>query len=63
MPLDQTFDIGSSGATPVDDRDYKVPFNFTGKINKVTIALDTPKLTPEDVKKLEAANSAAQDTK
>jgi hypothetical protein len=26
--LDQSFDIGLSGPTPVDDRDYKVPFNF-----------------------------------
>jgi hypothetical protein len=61
LPLDQTFDIGQPGATPVDDRDYKVPFPFNGKINKVTIALDKPKLTPEDVRKLEAANRAAQD--
>jgi len=60
-PLDETFDIGLSGPTPVDDRDYKVPFNFTGKINNVTIALDPPKLTPDDVKKLEAANGSAAD--
>src|SRR5450631_3928642 len=60
-PLDQSFDIGLSGPTPVDDRDYKVPFNFTGKISKLTIALDPPKLTPDDVKKLEASNAAAAD--
>jgi hypothetical protein len=60
-PLDQSFDIGLSGPTPVDDRDYKAPFNFTGKINKVTIALDPPKLTPDDVEKLKAAQRAAQD--
>src|SRR5271170_5345915 len=60
-PLDQSFDIGLSGPTPMDDRDYKVPFNFTGKINKVTIALDPPKLTPDDVAKLQAAQRAAQD--
>jgi hypothetical protein len=59
--LDQTFNIGSAGATPVDDRDYQVPFAFTGKIDKVTIALDPPKLTAEDVRKLDAANRAAQD--
>jgi arylsulfatase len=61
LPLDQTFNIGTSGATPIDDRDYKVPFNFTGKISKLTITLDPPKLTPDDVKKLEAANRSAQD--
>jgi arylsulfatase A-like enzyme len=60
-PLDQSFDIGLSGPTPVDDRDYKVPFNFTGKINKVTITLDPPKLTADDVAKLQAAQRAAQD--
>jgi arylsulfatase len=60
-PLDIAFDIGLSSANPVDDHDYKVPFNFTGKINKVTIVLDPPKLTPEDVKKLEAASRSAAD--
>jgi arylsulfatase A-like enzyme len=59
-PLDQFFAIGLSGPTPVDDHDYKVPFNFTGTINKVTIALDPPKLTPDDKQKLEAAYRAAQ---
>jgi hypothetical protein len=60
-PLDQTFNIGSAGADPVDDRDYKVPFKFTGNINKLTIALDPPILTRDDVKKLEAVNRSAQD--
>jgi arylsulfatase len=61
--LDQTFNIGNSGSTPVDDSDYKVPFPFTGKINKVTIALEPPVLTPADRKKLEEAYRAAQDAK
>ena len=60
-PLDIGFGIGLSNANPVDDHDYKVPFNFTGKINKVTIVLEPPKLTPEDVKKLEAAGRSAAD--
>jgi arylsulfatase A-like enzyme len=58
-PLDQTFNIGSGGADAVDDKDYKVPFKFTGTINKVTIALDPPVLSPEDIKKLEAAERSA----
>jgi len=61
LPWDETFDIGSDTGTPVDDQDYQVPFTFTGKINKLTIALDPPKLTPEDVKKLSDADRAAQD--
>ena len=36
----------------MDDRDYQVPFAFTGKINKITLTIDRPKLSPEDEKKL-----------
>jgi arylsulfatase len=57
LQWDETFDIGADTGTPVDDRDYQVPFKLTAKLNKLTIKLDRPKLTPEDVKKLEAARS------
>lgn len=60
LPIDETFDIGSDTGTPIDDRDYKVPFKFTGAIDKLTISVEPPKLTPDDIK-LEAANRAAQD--
>ncbi len=40
LPWDETFDIGSDTGTPVDDPDYQVPFAFTGKIDKLTIAVD-----------------------
>ena len=39
MSIDETFDIGSDTRTPVDDKDYKVPFRFTGKLAKVTFKL------------------------
>ena len=55
LPWDETFDIGSDTGTPVDDQDYQVPFKFSGKIDKLTISVEPPKLTPEDVKKLSAA--------
>jgi hypothetical protein len=29
LPLDQTFNVGSAGSSPVDDHDYQVPFAFT----------------------------------
>ncbi|PPQ27865.1 arylsulfatase [Rhodopila globiformis] len=61
LPIDETFDIGLDTGTPVDDRDYQVPFRFTGKIDKLTIQLERPKLTPADVRKLEAAYRAGQD--
>jgi hypothetical protein len=59
--LDDTFNIGSAGASPVDDKDYKVPFKFTGTINKVTIAVDPPVLTPADIQKLQSATHSASD--
>ena len=61
LPWDETFDLGAKTGTPIDDQDYQVPFTFTGKIDKVTIALDPPKLTPDDQKKLSDAYRAAQD--
>ncbi len=61
LPWDETFDIASDTGTPVDDQDYKVPFKFTGKIDKLTIAVEPPVLTPEDEKKQADANRAAQD--
>ena len=32
MTIDETFDVGVDTRTPVDDKDYQVPFRFTGKI-------------------------------
>ncbi|PNG24755.1 arylsulfatase [Methylocella silvestris] len=61
LPWDETFDIGSDTATPVDDQDYQIPFAFTGKINRLTIAVEPPVLTDDDRKKLQAASRAAGD--
>ena len=57
----ETFDIGADTGTPVDGRDYQVPFKFTGKILKLTIAVEAPKLTPEDEKRLMEATEKAAD--
>jgi hypothetical protein len=56
-PLDTVVNIGAAAGTPVDDKDYKIPFRFTGKLEKLTITLDPPKLTPEDIKKLKEAQA------
>ncbi len=61
LPWDETFDIGSDTGTPVDDQDYQVPFNFAGKIDKLTVSIDPPKLTPADVASLKAAEAKAND--
>ena len=63
LPWDETFDIGSDTGTPIDDKDYQVPFVFTGKIGKLTISVEPPVLTDADKKKLTEAFSAAQDAK
>ena len=55
LAWDENLDVGSDTGTPVDDKDYQVPFAFTGKLGKITLTIDRPKLSPEDVKKLEAA--------
>jgi hypothetical protein len=61
LPWDETFDIGSKTGSPIDDQDYRIPFAFTGKIDKLTIAVAPPTLTEEDRKKLLEAEHAAQD--
>jgi arylsulfatase len=59
---DENFDIGADTGTPVSN-DYQVPFPFTGKLVKLTLNIDRPKLTPEDIKKLMNTASRAADNK
>jgi len=61
LQWDEALDIGSDTGTPVDDNDYSTPFVFTGKLNKITLNIDRPKLSPEDIKRLQAAARAAGD--
>ncbi len=55
LQWDESFDIGSDTLTGVNDADYKPPFTFTGKLNKLTLKVNRPKLSPADIKKLEEA--------
>ena len=55
LQWDENFDVGADTGTPVDDADYQVPFRFSGKLDKLTLTIDRPKLTPEDEKRLMAA--------
>jgi arylsulfatase A-like enzyme len=50
MSIDETFDVGVDTRTPVDDKDYQVPFRFTGKLSKLTYKLGPEELMPEDQK-------------
>jgi len=63
MQWDENFDIGADTGTPVDDRDYQVPFRFTGRLNKLTLSIDRPKLTPEEEQKLTETQTTALDQK
>jgi len=60
MSIDETFDVGIDTRTPVDDS-YKVPFAFTGKIDKLTFKLGPEQLLAEDRKKMEEAVAKARD--
>ena len=48
LQWDESLDIGADTGTPVDDRDYQVPFRFSGRLNKVTIRLQPRTLTPAE---------------
>jgi arylsulfatase len=61
LQWDESFDIGSDTLTGVNDADYQPPFALTAKLNRLTVKLDRPTLTPEDIRKLQAANAAAAD--
>ena len=55
LQWDEAFDIGSDTLTGVNDADYKPPFPLTAKLDKLTIEIDRPQLSPEDIAKLQAA--------
>jgi arylsulfatase A-like enzyme len=61
LQWDEALDIGSDTGTPVDDNDYSTPFTFTGKLGKIALNIDRPKLSPEDIKRLQATARAAGD--
>jgi arylsulfatase len=53
LQWDEAFDIGSDTLTGVNDADYKPPFTLTAKLDKLTIKVDRPQLSPDDIKKLQ----------
>src|SRR5206468_8940896 len=63
LQWDETFDIGADTGTPVDDNDYQIPFTFTGRINRLTIKIEPPKLTSTDEQKLKEAAAHAGDAR
>ena len=58
---DETFDVGIDLRSGVNDKDYKVPFAFNGKIDKLTVTLGAPQLTAADQQRVEAAVARQND--
>jgi arylsulfatase len=52
LQWDETFDVGLDTGTSVDDKDYRVPFRFTGKLARLTIELKLSALSAENQKLL-----------
>jgi arylsulfatase len=60
MAIDETFDIGVDTRTAVDDS-YKLPFRFTGTIDKLTFKLGPDQMTAADQKAAAEAVARARD--
>ena len=63
LQWDESFDIGSDTLTGVNDADYRPPFPLTARLEKLTIKVDRPELSPADIKKLEEGVAKAADAK
>ena len=61
IPGDETFDVGVDTRTPVNDKDYRVPFRFNGTIDKLTFNLGPVQLAAEDQRKVREAVAKARD--
>jgi arylsulfatase A-like enzyme len=61
VTVDEAFDVGADTRTPVDDKDYQVPFRFTGKLDKLTFKLGPVQLTSEDHQVIRHALANARD--
>jgi arylsulfatase A-like enzyme len=61
MSIDETFDVGIDSRTPVDDKDYQVPFRFTGKLARLTFKLGPEQLTSADHSIIRHALATAHD--
>jgi arylsulfatase len=54
----ESFDVGADTGSPVSDQDYQTPFEFTGGLDKLTLTIDRPELSPEDIEELKTAMDA-----
>jgi arylsulfatase len=61
MAIDETFDVGVDTRTPVDDKDYQVPFRFTGRLDKLTFKLGPTQLSSDDHQNIRRNLAKARD--
>ncbi len=48
LPWSETFSVGIDTCTSVDEKDYQVPFEFTGKLNKLTVKVGPKQVSAEE---------------
>jgi len=60
MAIDETFDVGVDTRTGVDDS-YKLPFQFTGKIDKLTFKLGQRSFRVTEQRIIQHARAKASD--
>ncbi len=60
MTVDETFDVGLDTGTGVDES-YKLPFKFTGRIDKLTLKLGPSQMTAAEQRAIEEKLALATD--
>jgi len=60
MSIDETFDVGIDTRTAVDDS-YKLPFRFTGTLDRLTFKLGPTQMAEADHKAMQEALARAKD--
>ena len=58
---DETFDVGVDTRTEINDKDYQVPFPFTGTIDKLTVDLGPSQFAAADQQKAGDAKAKSGD--
>jgi arylsulfatase len=48
LPWSETFSVGVDTRTSVDEKDYQVPFAFTGKLNKLAVKVGPIQMSAEE---------------
>ena len=61
ITMDETFDVGVDTRTGVNDKDYRIPFRFNGKLNKLTFKVGPMQLTSDEQRTIQHARANARD--